>query len=246
MMAPDDPKTQPDPADEPASFDAEESGPYRLADDAPTTRRPAQPTPDLSDSEDRDAEDAGMDAEDAEDAEDDDSTDSLPPPISRETNPQVWLVVAGTCAALIALSWLAGAPQLSVPDADRNIPELGFGERLNGLARTAVFIPLATLAEVFGLGALAFVRQRPIGAIAPLFAKCLAIVCLACLVWLVPSDIRILKQALNTLGLALIATGLAIPLFGLHPRDAAFATIHALLGLLLLIGSAWTVVWATT
>lgn len=242
-MASDDPKTQPDPADDPGSSDAAESGPYRLADDTPTNRRPAQPTPDLSDSEDRDAEDSGTDAEDTEDG---DATDSLPPPISRETNPQVWLVVAGTCAALIALSWLAGAPQLSLPDADRNIPELGFGERLNGLARTAVFIPLATLAEVFGLGALAFVRQRPIGAIAPLFAKCLAIVCLACLVWLIPSDIRMVKQALNTLGLALIATGLAIPLFGLHPRDAAFATVHALLGMLLLIGSAWVVVWATT
>lgn len=244
MTAPNDPKHQHASDDEPTPS-SEESGPYRIADDPPTrpaarpATRPSQPTPDLSDSEDRDPE-----AGEAEDEED--SSESLPPPISRPTGHQLWLVVAGTCAALLALSWLAGAPQLSLPDADGNTPELGFGERLNGLARMVIFIPLATLATVFGLGALAFVRQRPIGAIAPLFAKSLAIVCLALLVWLVPSDIRFFKQTLYVLGVPLIAGTLMVPLFRLHPRDAAFATLYGLLGMLLLIGLAWMVVWATT
>lgn len=243
MTATTDPKNGPGPTDD------DESGPYRIADDAtaPSPGRKAarapEPTPDLSDSQDRDPEST---ASEEMDGEDDGATDSLPPPISRETNPQVWLVVGGTCAALLALSWLAGAPQLSLPDADGNILELGFGERLNGLARTVVFLPLATLALAFGLGALAFVRQRPIGAIAPLFAKCLAIVCLATLVWLVPSDIRMVKQALNVIVLPLVAGALTMPLFRLSPRDAAFATAYGLLGMLLLIGSAWIVVWATT
>lgn len=240
MNAPDDPNSRP------VSPEEDQSGPYRLADEhsaaapnrAPAPKPVVQPQPDLSDSEDRDP--------DAEDAEDDEGTDSLPPPISKQGNPQPWLVVAGTCAALLLISWLAGAQQLSIPDAKGNIPELGFGDRLNGIARTVVFLPLATLAAVFGVGALAFVRQRPIGAIAPLLAKTLAIVCLASLVWLVPCEIRFLKQALNTLGIPLVAGVLMVPLFRLHPRDAAFATAYALLGMLLLVGSAWVVVWAAT
>jgi hypothetical protein len=66
------------------------------------------------------------------------------------------------------------------------------------------------------------------------------------LVWLVPSEIRFLKQSLNTLGLPLVAGALAVPLFRLHPRDAAFATVYGLLGMLLLFGSAWVVVWAAS
>jgi hypothetical protein len=242
MTGPDDPKNQP------TSSDEDESGPYRLADETPapartpSRSRPVEPTPDLSDSEDRDADDEGVSGPD----EEDEGTDSLPPPISRPGSTQPWLVIAGVCAALLFLSWLAGAPQLSLPDAKGNIPELRFGERLNGLARTAVFLPLAMMAVVFGLGALAFVRQRPIGAIGPLFAKCLAIVCLATLVWLVPSDIRMLKQALHFIGVPAIATALAVPIFRLHPRDAFFATVASLLGMILLVLGAWVIVWATT
>jgi hypothetical protein len=242
MTGPDDPKNQP------TSSDEDESGPYRLADETPapvrtpSPSRPVEPTPDLSDSEDRDADDEGVSGPD----EEDEGTDSLPPPISRPGSTQPWLVIAGVCAALLFLSWLAGAPQLSLPDAKGNIPELRFGERLNGLARTAVFLPLAMMAVVFGLGALAFVRQRPIGAIGPLFAKCLAIVCLATLVWLVPSDIRMLKQALHFIGVPAIATALAVPIFRLHPRDAFFATVASLLGMILLVLGAWVIVWATT
>lgn len=238
MTVPNDPSNSPAPTDD-------DSGPYRLADDG--TPSPARgttaPTPDLSDSEDIGPAQRG---EDGPAAGDDGGSDSLPPPISRQANPQPWLVVAGFCAALLALSWLAGAQQLSLPDADGHTPEMTFGERINGLARTVVFIPLLTLAAVFGLGALAFVRQRPIGAAAPLFAKALAIVCLAALIWLVPSDVRMVKQALNVVGLPLAAGALAVPIFRLHPRDAAFATAYALLGLLLLIGTAWVVVWAAS
>ena len=224
----------------------EEEGPYRLAEEAdgstapqraPQSRRSTEPEPDLSDSEDKEPGDDGPD-------EDVDDSDSLPPPISREGNPQPWLVIAGICAALLLLSWLAGAPQLSLPDPDGNIAELTFGQRLNGLARTLVFLPLAMLAAVFGLGALAFVRQRPIGAAAPLFAKSLAIVCLATLVWLVPSDIRILKQALHVIGMPALAAALAVPIFRLHPRDAVFATASALIGMILLVLGAWVIVWA--
>ncbi|MEY3142602.1 MAG: hypothetical protein RLY21_1095, partial [Planctomycetota bacterium] len=239
MMGPTDPTNESKPSDE------DESGPYRLADESPappraaSTSRPVEPKPDLSDSEDRDPVD-----EVAE--EEEEGTDSLPPPISRSGSTQPWLVIAGVCASLLFLSWLAGAPQLSLPDADGNIRELGFGERLNGLARTAVFLPLAMLAAVFGLGALAFVRQRPIGMIGPLFAKSLAIVCLATLVWLVPSDIRFLKQALYVIGIPVIAAALAVPIFRLHPRDAVFATASSLIGMILLVLAAWVVVWATT
>lgn len=237
MTAPNDPNKQPPHSPE------SESGPYGIADDdtPATPRRRVEPKPDLSDSQDRDPA-----PPDDDDTDSDEGTDSLPPPISRQANPQPWLVVAGTCAALLLISWLAGAPQLSTPDANGNIPELGFGERLNGLARTVVFIPLATLAVTFGLGALAFVRQRPLGAIVPLFAKAAAIVCLAMLVWLVPTEMRFLKQSLNALGVPLIAGALMVPLFKLHPRDAAFATAYGLLGMLLLFGSAWVVVWAAS
>lgn len=256
----------PDPAHQakpPNDHGDDETGPYRIADEAAhgashgtshgtshgmshgmshgtpnrATTPSAEPTPDLSDSQDADdADDEGTDADD---------DGSLPPPISRPGGVQVWLLVAGICATLLMISWLAGAPQLSLPDAEGNIAELSFGERLNGLARTLVFLPLAAMSGVFGLGALAFVRQRPIGAPAPLFAKSLAIVCVATLTWLVPSEIRIVKQALHVIGMPALAALLAVPIFRLGPRDAVLATACALLGMLLLVFGAWTVVWAT-
>ena len=228
---------------------SDESGPYRLADEAngnppklapglAGSRRDERLRSELADSGDADPSDV--------EAESEDEGGSLPPPISRPAPAQPWLVIAAVCAALLFLSWLAGAPQLSLPDADGNIAELGFGERLNGIARTAIHLPLAMLAAVIGLCALAFVRQRPIGAPAPLFAKSLAIVCLASLLWLVPSDVRMLKQGLNVVGVPLVAGVIAIPVFRLHPRDTAAATAYAILGMLLLVGGAWVIVWATT
>lgn len=228
----------------------EESGPYGIADDAPTPARATSRRIDVSESPrtardgsgagDDEAFDAGSEAEDGE------GDDSLPPPISRPTNVNVWLVIAGVFGGLILLSWLAGASQLVLPDAKGNIAELGFGARLNGLGRTVVFVPLATLAAVFGLCTLAFVRQRPIGDVAGLFAKSLAIVCVSMMVWLVPSDIRILKQALHVLGFPAIGVALAIPIFRLHPRDALVAMTCALVGMLLLVLGSWVVVWSTT
>ena len=234
----------------------EQSGPYRLADEpevaATADRRDRRADPSAREHRDR----AGVDDGVARDVEDDDGIEdeiedggtdgSLPPPVCRRANTQPWLVVAGTCAALLAISWLGGAPQLSLPDGDGVIAEMGFGERINGLARTLIFLPLAMLAAVFGLCALAFIRQRPIGDPASLFAKSLAIVCIASLVWLVPTELRIAKQALNLGGPPILAGVLAVPIFRLHPRDAAAATAYGLLGLLLIVGGAWVVVWATT
>lgn len=182
------------------------------------------------------------------DALDADTEGSLAPPISREANPQLWLVVAGVCLALIAISFLAGAPQLSLPvptEEGTRVPELGFLERVVGIARTVVYMPLATLAAVFGILCLAFVRQRPVGDVAAMFAKCAAIVGVGMLVWLVPSDIRIVKQLLNVLGAPILAGAMSVPLFRLSPRDAAVATMCSVVGMMLLVLTAMVVVWAT-
>lgn len=174
--------------------------------------------------------------------------DSLPPPISRPANPKPWLVIAGVTAAFLMVAWLAGAPQLVVPEPSSDgppiIPELGFFERLAGVARTAVYLALATLGGVFGVLCLAFVRQRPVGDVVALFAKVLAIVAIGMLVWLVPSDIRFVKQALNVLGVPLVAGLCAMPVLRLAPRDAALATAFTMMGMLLLVLIAHTVVWA--
>jgi hypothetical protein len=235
-------------ADEPNKQPDEDLGPYRIADETPTTARPPDrvaPTPDLTDSEDRDPSDATGREIDADADEESEGDGSLPPPISRPTNPKPWLVIGGVCAALLFISWLAGAPQLSLPDANGYAVELSFGERLNGLARTIVFLPLATVAAAFGLCALAFLRQRPIGDPAALFAKSFAIVCLATMTWLVPCNIRLLKQALHVVGMPAFAAALAVPIFRLHPRDSVLATVCALLGMMLLVFGAWVVVWST-
>ncbi len=177
-----------------------------------------------------------------------DDEDDLPPPISCEANPQVWWIVAGACAAVLVVSWLAGAPQLVIPEPSSGdavvIAELSIMERLAGVARTLVYLPLATLGAVFGLLCLAFMHQRPVGDAVALFAKCAAIIALGMLVWLVPCDIRFIKQTLNVLGVPAVAGALAIPLFRLAPRDALLTTAFALMGMLLLVLASATVVWA--
>ena len=174
--------------------------------------------------------------------------DSLPPPISRPSNPKPWLVVAGITTAFLMIAWLAGAPQLVVPEPSSDgspiIPELGFFERLAGVARTAVYLALATLGGVFGVLCLAFLRQRPVGDFIALFAKVLAIIAIGMLVWLVPSEIRFVKQTLNVLGVPLLAGLCAMPVLRLAPRDAALATAFTMMGMLLLVLVAHTVVWA--
>lgn len=178
----------------------------------------------------------------------DDDDDDLPPPISPEANPNLWFITAGACAALLVLSWLAGAPQLVLPIASSGdsviIPELSFFERLAGVARTLVFLPLATLGAVFGLLCLAFARQRPVGDAVALCAKCAAIVAVGMLLWLVPSDIRFLKQMINVIGVPAVVGALAIPVFKLAPRDALLTTAFSLMGMLLLVLASAIVVWA--
>jgi hypothetical protein len=65
------------------------------------------------------------------------------------------------------------------------------------------------------------------------------------LVWLVPSDIRIVKQLLNVLGAPILAGAMSVPLFRLSPRDAAVATMCSVVGMMLLVLTAMVVVWAT-
>jgi len=150
---------------------------------------------------------------------------SLPPPISRSDGVRIWLVVAGASTAVLAVSWLAGAPPLSLPvgsGEDAFVPELGPGARLVGLARTLVYLPLATFGATFGFLALAFVRQRPVGHLGALLAKSAAIVSVGMLVWLVPSDVRFIKQILNVAVVPLVAGALAVPVLRLAPREVLF------------------------
>jgi len=190
---------------------------------------------------------AGGGADDA-DTDEDDGDDSLPPPISRPASAKFWLIVAGSVTAFLLVAWLAGAPQLVVPEPTSDGPpvirELGFFERLAGMARTVVYLGLATLGGVFGLLSLAFVRQRPVGAVDAMFAKVAAIIAIGMLLWLVPSDIRFVKQILNVIGVPVAAGALAIPVFRLTPRDAALGAGFTMLGMLFLVLLANTVVWA--
>jgi hypothetical protein len=178
-------------------------------------------------------------------ADDGDSEGLLPPPISVECDPKPWFVTAGAATAVMCIAWIAGARALApLADAAAAI-ELGFGERLAGMARTLVFLPLATVGLLFGVLALAFVRQRPIGDIPGLVGKCAAITALAMLVRLAPIDTRFVKATLDFAGPAVVAAVLLVPLLRLRPRDAVTATGFALLGLVLLTLFAFVIVWAT-
>ncbi len=231
---------------DPYAVEAESTGATRTPSIAPHVRASSAPAPTVEADDSDDMND--MDDMDDMDEDDDESHASLPPPISRAANPRMWLIVAAVCAALIGISWLAGAPQLALPVPTNNgsmIPELSLGDRVGGALRTLVFVPLATLAAVFGVLSLAFIHQRPVGDVPALFAKCLASVTIAMLVWLVPSEIRIVKQLLNVLVVPLAATACWVPMFRLHPRDAAVAGGFALMGMMLLVLGAWIVVWST-
>jgi hypothetical protein len=230
-----------------AKRDAQEMRPAREAKPtrAATTRSSETREAHTQDDETEGDEHGG---EESDENHDENHDDSLPPPISRPANPKPWLVIAAATTAFLMIAWLAGAPQLVVPEPSSDgspiIPELGFFERLAGVARTAVYLALATLGGVFGVLCLAFLRQRPVGDVIALFAKVLAIVAIGMLVWLVPSDIRFVKQTLNVLGVPLLAGLCAMPVLRLAPRDAALATAFTMMGMLLLVLVAHTVVWA--
>jgi len=257
-----DERNGPNGADKPAD---EETGPYRILEEegAEPASAPARAGPVRTDAAaaetrrdnaDRDGG-AGIEGDEREQEVDEgegeggeeegSEADSLAPAISRPAAPMPWLVAAGTAFALLAISWLAGAPQLALPDPEGGFPELSLGQRLGGLARTVVFLPLATAAALLGVGALAFVRQRPLGDTVALAAKCAAIVALSALVWLIPIEIRFVKQTLHLAGVPLLAALLAIPVLRLHPRDAALATGATLVVFSLLVIGAHVVVWAT-
>lgn len=215
---------------------------YDIADDdesatpQPTRARPA-PKPDAAQ---RDSAEV--------DADGDDEDDLLPPPLSRETNPKPWFVAAACAAGVLLIAWLAGARPLAPidigGDGESVVRELTLGPRLIGFARTLVFLPLATLAVTFGVLALAFVRQRPIGDGLGLLARCAAIAAIGMLAWLAPVEIRVLKNSINFLGPPLIAATLSMPLFRIDPRDAGLVAGFSVLGLGILALFANVVVWA--
>ena len=230
-----------DPKPKRASESAPGLSPGRAPDHAPNPAS-AKSRADSRDQSGREDHHEGH--EDQENEED----DFLPPPISPEADPKIWFVIGGVCTAMLAISWLAGARQLSPieysSDGATLISELHFGQRIAGLARTLVFLPLSTLAIAFGMLALAFVRQRPIGDVVALFARCAAIASIGMLVWLAPIEIRFIKQAINLLGPPLVTGALTIPIFKLSLRDATLTTGYAIMGIVLLTLFALVIVWA--
>ena len=228
--------------DDPKPNRASESAPGRAPGRAPDHAPNPASAKSRADSRDQSGHHEGH--EDEENEED----DFLPPPISPEADPKIWFVIAGVCTAMLAISWLAGARQLSPieysSDGATLISELSFGQRIAGLARTLVFLPLSTLAIAFGMLALAFVRQRPIGDVVALFARCAAIASIGMLVWLAPIEIRFIKQAINLLGPPLVTGALTIPIFKLSLRDATLTTGYAIMGIVLLTLFALVIVWA--
>ena len=235
----DDPKPNRASASAPGS--APGRAPGRAPDHAPNPASATSRADSRDQSGHEDHHEGHVDQENEED-------DFLPPPIYPEADPKIWFVIGGVCTAMLAISWLAGARQLSPieysSDGATLISELHFGQRIAGLARTLVFLPLSTLAIAFGMLALAFVRQRPIGDVVALFARCAAIASIGMLVWLAPIEIRFIKQAINLLGPPLVTGALTIPIFKLSLRDATLTTGYAIMGIVLLTLFALVIVWA--
>jgi hypothetical protein len=234
--------------DDPKPNRASESAPGRSPGRAPDHAPNPASAKSRADSRDQSGREGHHEGPEEHGDQADQEDDFLPPPISPEADPKIWFVIAGVCTAMLAISWLAGARQLSPieysSDGATLISELHFGQRIAGLARTLVFLPLSTLAIAFGMLALAFVRQRPIGDVVALFARCAAIASIGMLVWLAPIEIRFIKQAINLLGPPLVTGALTIPIFKLSLRDATLTTGYAIMGIVLLTLFALVIVWA--
>ena len=234
--------------DDPKPNRASESAPGRSPGRAPDHAPNPASAKSRADSRDQSGREGHHEGPEEHGDQADQEDDFLPPPISPEADPKIWFVIGGVCTAMLAISWLAGARQLSPieysSDGATLISELHFGQRIAGLARTLVFLPLSTLAIAFGMLALAFVRQRPIGDVVALFARCAAIASIGMLVWLAPIEIRFIKQAINLLGPPLVTGALTIPIFKLSLRDATLTTGYAIMGIVLLTLFALVIVWA--
>ncbi len=234
--------------DDPKPNRASESAPGRAPGRAPDHAPNPASAKSRADSRDQSGREGHHEGPEEHGDQADQEDDFLPPPISPEADPKIWFVIGGVCTAMLAISWLAGARQLSPieysSDGATLISELHFGQRIAGLARTLVFLPLSTLAIAFGMLALAFVRQRPIGDVVALFARCAAIASIGMLVWLAPIEIRFIKQAINLLGPPLVTGALTIPIFKLSLRDATLTTGYAIMGIVLLTLFALVIVWA--
>ncbi len=234
--------------DDPKPNRASESAPGRSPGRAPDHAANPASAKSRADSRDQSGREGPHSHHEGHEDQENEEDDFLPPPISPDADPKIWFVIGGVCTAMLAISWLAGARQLSPieysSDGATLISELHFGQRIAGLARTLVFLPLSTLAIAFGMLALAFVRQRPIGDVVALFARCAAIASIGMLVWLAPIEIRFIKQAINLLGPPLVTGALTIPIFKLSLRDATLTTGYAIMGIVLLTLFALVIVWA--
>ncbi|MSR41788.1 MAG: hypothetical protein EXS10_07815 [Phycisphaerales bacterium] len=180
-----------------------------------------------------------------EDAEDEAS--SLPPAISAASNARAWMIAALAVLAVVLLAWLAGAQGLVIPSASESPATTDFTilERLSGALRTMTFAVLSTAGFTFGICCLAFVRQRPLGDVLSLFAKCAFIASIGLLAWIIPCDFRILKQLLNNLGPLVAGCALYALLFRIELKDALVAIAYAVLGMTLLVFFSASVVWST-
>jgi hypothetical protein len=208
-----------------------------------------EPDDGLADDREDELEDAEDPADDRDGVKTEATSERASRPVVAAGPVALWWTVAAIPFALLVLSWLAGAPQLALPiptvDGGSTVPALAPAERLEGLARMLVLAPIAAAATALGVAGVAFARRRPIGDLPTLAAKCAAVVALALTLWLVPSEVRMVKQAINLLGVPLAAAVLAVPVLRLAPRDAGLFLLVASTALAALVLGAWAVVWAT-
>ena len=182
--------------------------------------------------------------EDADDTDDEES--SLNAPISPQSDARTWIIAALCVIGVVVLAWLAGASGLVIPgdSADAASTDLSIMQRLGGVMRTISYAVLSTAGFTFGICCLAFVRQRPLGDVLSLFAKCALICAVGLLTWIVPCDFRVLKQLLNSVGPLAIACVLYMFLFRLPLKEAMLAVAYAVLGMALLVFFSYAVVFS--
>jgi hypothetical protein len=203
----------------------------------------------VEDEEDPTADGNGDGADDRDGVKTEATSERASRPVVPAGPVSLWWTIAAIPFALLVLSWLAGAPQLALPiptaEGGSTVPALAPAERLEGLARMLILAPVAAWATSLGVAGVAFARRRPIGDLPTLAAKCAAVVALSLTLWLVPSEVRMVKQAINLLGVPLAAAVLAVPVLRLAPRDAGLLLVVASTALAALVLGAWAIVWAT-
>lgn len=179
-----------------------------------------------------------------------------PEPLVKPGMGDLWMpgIIAALCGGFIAICYLAGVRGL-FPAIDAAIleqqrgPEIGIGDRFQGLLR---FVVLVSMWTVCGLGALAFLaRLLSVPLVARLSdlklaaMRMLAIVAAARMAALINFDSTTFEWIVEAALQLAIFIGLSIVLFRLNPRDGATLGSSALILFMLLWGAANAVVWAT-